>query len=440
MTRYVDAPTRSPLARALRKLLPAYRPSSMGGPTIPPLPMAADANVTDNGERVVPEDDNFCFQAHLSIYNFAKPYAHGKRILDAGCGTGYGSFHLLSEGKAKSVHGIDLSEKAIAFCRSRYVAPTLRYDAMNLEDVNLGGRAKFDLIFSSNVLEHVADADAFLATAIRLLTPDGVFVLGVPCVNSPEALEGNLENPYHINNITPPAWLTKVRRFFQEAQGYRHWVEPEWVKPNGDVRIDNAIRGEQLHLQRARRRGHDGRAPHDHHDPGGPRATALAPLPKTTDEVGYPAEWNVDLGRPRGRPEGVVGPITPEREVVQTFISEDDQIDRVEVMLAMYARINRCTVVVELHEESSTGPLLASREYPAETMVDNDWLRVEFPRVENARGRRFALVLRSPDGGGEHAITAYYTSAAVPGRETLSVARCARPGNVLHFHTRWSKD
>ena len=170
MTHYVDTPSRSPLARALRKLLPAYRPSSMGGPTMPPpAPMVADANVTDNGERVVPEDDNFCFQAHLSIYNFAKPYAHGKRVLDAGCGTGYGSFHLLSEGKAKSVHGIDLSEKAIAYCRSplRRAEPSLRRDGP--PDVNLGGRAKFDLIFSSNVLEHVADADAFLATAIRLL-------------------------------------------------------------------------------------------------------------------------------------------------------------------------------------------------------------------------------------------------------------------------------
>ena len=47
---------------------------------IPPtLSMIIDSGVTDNGERVVPESNDFCFQAHLSIYNFAKPYAHGKR-------------------------------------------------------------------------------------------------------------------------------------------------------------------------------------------------------------------------------------------------------------------------------------------------------------------------------------------------------------------------
>ena len=440
MTRYVDAPAKSHLARAFRKLLPAYRPSSMGGPSLPPpQAVVADDNVTDNGERVVPEDDNFCFQAHLSIYNFAKPYAHGKRVLDAGCGTGYGSFHLLTEGKAKSVQGIDLSEKAIAYCRSRYVAPNLRYEAMDLQQVSLGGRAKFDLIFSSNVLEHVADADAFLATAIRLLAPDGVFVLGVPCVNTPEALEGNLENPYHINNITPPAWLTKTRRFFAEAQGYRHWVEPEWTKPNGDVRVDDSIKMNHFTFNERSDEAMmaEVRTITTILVARGPRAH---PLPRTSDEVGYPAEWNVDLGRPRGRPEGVVGPINCDREVVQTFVCEDDRLDKIEVMMATYARVNHCTIHVELHEDSREGATLAHAEFPADGLRDNDWLRMEFPAIENTRSRRFALVLRSPNAGPDDTVTAYYTSAAVPGRETLTVARREKPGNVLHFHTRWSKD
>lgn len=440
MTRYVDSPARTKLARAFRKLIPAYATSSMGGPIVPPnRPMIADENVTDNGERVVPEDNNFCFHAHLSIYNFAKPYAHGKRVLDAGCGTGYGSFHLLSQGKAKSVHGIDLSEKAVGFCRSRYVAPGLRYDAMDLQQVRLDGRSKFDLIFSSNVLEHVADADAFLATAIRLLSPDGVFVLGVPCVNTPEALEGNLENPYHINNITPPAWLTKMRRFFTEAQGYRHWVEPEWTKPNGDVRIDDAIRHENFTFNERSDEAMMAevrtittiivaRGPRPH------------PLPRTSDETGYPAEWHVDLGRPRGRPEGVVGPIHCDRDVSQTFVCEEDELSKVEIMMATFARINKCTVVVELHSETPDGPTLGRCEFRGETLVDNDWLRVEFPKIENALGRRFALVIRSPDATPDNDVTAYYTSAAVPGREVLKVAKHEKRDRVLHFHTRWSKD
>ncbi len=440
MMRYVDSPARSKIARAFRKLMPAYATSSMGGPTLPPSPLLfADENITDNGERVVPEDNNFCFHAHLSIYNFAKPYAHGKRVLDAGCGTGYGSFHLLSQGKAKSVHGIDLSEKAIGFCRSRYVAPGLRYDAMDLQQVRLEGRSEFDLIFSSNVLEHVADADAFLATAVRLLSSDGVFVLGVPCVNTPEALEGNLENPYHINNITPPAWLTKMRRFFTEAQGYRHWVEPEWTKSNGDVRVDDAIKHENFTFNE---RSDDTMMAETRTITTiivarGPRAH---PLPKTSDETGYPAEWNVDLGRPRGRPEGVVGPINCDREVSQTFVCEEPELSKIEIMMATFARVNHCSVIVELHADSPDGPMIARCDIQGDTLIDNDWLRLEFPKIKNAQGRKFAIVIKSPDARPDDCVTAYYTSAAVPGREILRVARLEKQGNFLHFHTRWSKD
>jgi hypothetical protein len=164
------------------------------------------------------------------------------------------------------------------------------------------------------------------------------------------------------------------------------------------------------------------------------------PLPKTTDEVGYPAEWNVDLGRPRGRPEDIVGPVLPDREVTQTFVCEDDELAKVEVMIALYARVNHCHVAMELREESPDGPMLASEVICADRLRDNNWWRVEFPRIENARGRRFALVLKSTDSTIDNCVTAYYTSAQVPGRETLRVGRHERPGNVLHFHTWWSKD
>lgn len=434
MKRYMDSTAMKPVARVVRKLARVYRASSMGGPTLPPpAPMEADAGVTDNGERVVPEDKSFCFQAHLSIYNFAKPYAYGKRVLDAGCGTGYGSHHLLTACGAKSVLGIDLSDKAIAYCQSRYIAENLRYEAMDLQQLTLSGRSQFDVIFSSNVLEHVADVDTFLKTACRLLTPDGVFVLAVPAVVTPEALEGNLENPYHINNITPPAWLTKMRRFFREAQGYRHWVEPEWVGPDLMVRWDNEIEvGNFIFTER----DDDGmmkewrtittiivaRGPRPH------------PLPKTTDELGYPAEWNVDLGRPRGRPEGVVGPIHESREVVQTFVCDEDDLNQIEVMMATYARVNDSTLEVSLRRESAQGEVVAQSEYRTADMIDNDWLRLHFPPVANSRGTRFALVLRAPTARPDHSVTAYYTSALVPGRETLKVGRLDRPGNCLHMH------
>src|SRR4030043_1547903 len=52
------------------------------------------ADVPYTGERVVPAYKNDCFYAHLSIYNFAKEFVKNKIVLDAGCGSGYGTYYL----------------------------------------------------------------------------------------------------------------------------------------------------------------------------------------------------------------------------------------------------------------------------------------------------------------------------------------------------------
>ena len=45
---------------------------------------------------VSPEVTNDLFLAHLAVYDFAARFAPGLRVLDLGCGTGYGSAHLLA--------------------------------------------------------------------------------------------------------------------------------------------------------------------------------------------------------------------------------------------------------------------------------------------------------------------------------------------------------
>jgi len=54
-------------------------------------------------------------------------FASSKHVLDAGCGTGYGSSYLCEHG-AVCVEGIDLSPKAIGFSRKRYIADKLHFE------------------------------------------------------------------------------------------------------------------------------------------------------------------------------------------------------------------------------------------------------------------------------------------------------------------------
>ena len=47
------------------------------------------------GERVIPGQVNDdLWSEHVARYAYARRYAEGRRALDAGCGTGYGSAEL----------------------------------------------------------------------------------------------------------------------------------------------------------------------------------------------------------------------------------------------------------------------------------------------------------------------------------------------------------
>jgi SAM-dependent methyltransferase len=98
------------------------------------------------------------------------------RILDAGCGTGNNLLHL--GGRAMAV-GVDLSEEALRFCRSRGV----RAVGGNL--LRLPFRdAAFDCVTSFDVLYHqwITDDAAAVAELARVLRPGGLLLVRVPAL------------------------------------------------------------------------------------------------------------------------------------------------------------------------------------------------------------------------------------------------------------------
>src|SRR3954454_23645008 len=102
-------------------------------------------------ENVSQEISNDLFQAHLSVYWFFARFTQGLRVLDIGCGTGYGSAHLLQQG-ASEVLGIDQDRRSIEYARAHYPFPGLQFVLTDAETLP-PEFADFDLVVSSNVFE-----------------------------------------------------------------------------------------------------------------------------------------------------------------------------------------------------------------------------------------------------------------------------------------------
>ena len=122
------------------------------------------------------------YAQHLCAYVLAarqllgKPAA-GVRVLDAGCGRGYGAAFLSDYGIA-SVTGVDLLLDQAAEAQRRFGRPGVAFLGGDL--LQLGLRSgSFDVACSFQVIEHIpVDRQvAYLREIARVLRPEGVFVV-----------------------------------------------------------------------------------------------------------------------------------------------------------------------------------------------------------------------------------------------------------------------
>jgi SAM-dependent methyltransferase len=135
-------------------------------------------SVEFTGERVIPgRVDADLLNEHLARYAFAARLARGKRVLDAGCGAGYGAAELAES--ALSVVGADIAAEAVAFARAHYRLPYLEFEQASCTALPHPDAA-FDLVVAFEVIEHLPGWRDFLLEARRVLAPTGQFIVSTP--------------------------------------------------------------------------------------------------------------------------------------------------------------------------------------------------------------------------------------------------------------------
>ena len=108
------------------------------------------------------------FRRHLK--HLARP-----RVLEVGCGTGYVLQSLAAENRY-DLTGLESHIAGLRFARSRLPAVEL----VQADARSLPYESAFDAVGAFDVIEHIVEDDAVLASVHRALKPDGIFIVTVP--------------------------------------------------------------------------------------------------------------------------------------------------------------------------------------------------------------------------------------------------------------------
>ena len=165
------------------------------------------------GERVVPgEVEADLWNEHFGRYAFATRLSRMKRVLDAGCGMGYGSAELARV--AASVVGVDISGETVASAREHYDLPRVTFLQGSCAALPFRAAA-FDLVVAFEVIEHLKEWRDFLREARRVLAPGGQCLISTPNRDYYTASRGRTgPNPFHEHEFSFEEFRQELQAIF----------------------------------------------------------------------------------------------------------------------------------------------------------------------------------------------------------------------------------
>lgn len=151
---------------------------------------------------------------HLKRYDFAFPYCKNRTVLDAACGVGYGAHHLAQT--ASCVIGIDNDPIAITYGQTRLNSSRVSFQAADVANTAFSD-SHFDVVCSFETIEHLPNIPAYLKEMVRVLNPEGVYIVSTPQVSK---TNHHPKNPYHRIEFSRKDFETLLHQYFGQVEIY----------------------------------------------------------------------------------------------------------------------------------------------------------------------------------------------------------------------------
>ena len=185
------------------------------------------------GERMIVEhyrsspEDWVIYLLHAATYAFAEQFTRGKRVLDYGCGSGYGSARIART--ADHVTGVDVADDAVAHAQSEFGTGNLDFMAIDPVEPLPFDDAAFDVVLSFQVFEHVSDTSLYLSEIRRVLSPQGRLVLVTPDRSTRLLPMQRPWNRWHVHEYGKGELRGLLGRYFENVEVLGMTGKPEMI-------------------------------------------------------------------------------------------------------------------------------------------------------------------------------------------------------------------
>jgi SAM-dependent methyltransferase len=168
---------------------------------------------------------------HEARYAWAAQHARGLIVLDAACGTGYGTKRLIENG-ARSVRGFDLSAEAIAVARHENMSEQATFETCDVTKLPVAERS-IDLFLSFETIEHLPEDRAFIAEVRRVLRESGRLICSTPnrhVTNPGSTITDKPFNPFHTREYTQAELLERLKSQFRQIRFFgQSWYSLPYI-------------------------------------------------------------------------------------------------------------------------------------------------------------------------------------------------------------------